>query len=72
MLIIVQVWSFAPPPDEYDDTVVIESASSTPGIGSTADDNDLTVHPRRRTLFSDPPPAIPGSDADQPMPDAPS
>ncbi|KAJ5172815.1 hypothetical protein N7492_005408 [Penicillium capsulatum] len=69
---VMEVWSFAPPPDESEEAVVIESASSTPGIGSTADDHDLTVHSRSRTLFSDPPPVIPGSDTDQVMPDAPS
>ncbi|KAJ5215619.1 uncharacterized protein N7498_002026 [Penicillium cinerascens] len=67
---VMEVWSFAPPPEE-DDDVVIESTSSTPGISST-DDSDLALDPRRRTLFSDPPPTISGSDADQPMPDAPS
>lgn len=72
MLIILQVWSFAPPPDDYDEPVVIESASSTPGIGSTVDESDLKIHPRRRPLFSDTPLPIPGSDADQAMPDAPS
>jgi F-box and WD-40 domain protein CDC4 len=65
---VMEVWSFAPPPEDYDD-VVIESTSSTPGIGST-DDSDLTIEPRQRTRFSDPPPTISGSDADQPMPDA--
>ncbi|KAJ5363544.1 uncharacterized protein N7496_009257 [Penicillium cataractarum] len=69
---VMEVWSFSPPPDDADDAVVIESASSTPGIGSTVD-TELSVHPRRRTLFSDPPPTIPSvSDSDQPMPDAPS
>jgi F-box and WD-40 domain protein CDC4 len=68
---MIQVWSFAPPPDDFDDWVAIESASSTPGIGST-DDIDLSINPRRRTLFSDPPPTISSSDADQPMTDAPS
>ncbi|KAJ5784976.1 uncharacterized protein N7503_010188 [Penicillium pulvis] len=68
---VMEVWSFAPPPETYDDSVLIESASSTPGLGST-DDKDLTVNCRRRTLFSDPPPTILGSDADQAMPDAPS
>ncbi|KAJ5569536.1 uncharacterized protein N7459_008966 [Penicillium hispanicum] len=68
---VMEVWSFAPPPEDDEDTVAIESASSTPGIGSTADDSDLVVTPRRRTLFSDPPPTISSvSDADQPMPDA--
>ncbi|KAJ5641137.1 hypothetical protein N7528_000762 [Penicillium herquei] len=67
---VMEVWSFAPPPEAYDDSFVIESASSTPGIVSR-DDKDLTVNYRRRTLFSDPPPAI-LSDADQAMPDAPS
>ncbi|KAJ5758605.1 hypothetical protein N7520_005761 [Penicillium odoratum] len=67
---VMEVWSFAPPPETYDDSVLIESASSTPGLGS--DDKDLTVNCRRRTLFSDPPPTILGSDADQAMPDAPS
>ncbi|KAJ5112648.1 hypothetical protein N7532_000693 [Penicillium argentinense] len=66
---VMEVWSFAPPPDEYEDSVAIESASSTPGIGST-DDTDLTINPRRRKLFSDPPPTVSSSDADQPMPDA--
>ncbi|KAJ6125671.1 hypothetical protein N7523_003291 [Penicillium sp. IBT 18751x] len=65
---VMEVWSFAPPPEDYDD-VVIESTSSTPGIGST-DDSDLAIEPRQRTLFSDPPPTISGSDADQPMLDA--
>ncbi|KAJ5243332.1 uncharacterized protein N7469_001659 [Penicillium citrinum] len=68
---VMEVWSFAPPPDECDDSVAIESASSTPGIGST-DDTDLDIHSRHRTLFSDPPPTISSSDADQPMTDAPS
>ncbi|OQE32333.1 hypothetical protein PENSTE_c001G02192 [Penicillium steckii] len=68
---VMEVWSFAPPPEECDDSVAIESASSTPGIGST-DDTDLDIHSRRRTLFSDPPPTISSSDADQPMTDAPS
>ncbi|KAJ5525670.1 hypothetical protein N7494_012320 [Penicillium frequentans] len=68
---VMEVWSFAPPPETYDDSVLIESASSTPGLSST-DDKDLTVNCRRRTLFSDPPPTILGSDADQAMPDAPS
>ncbi|KAJ5914237.1 hypothetical protein N7504_003120 [Penicillium tannophilum] len=68
---VMEVWSFAPPPETYDDSVLIESASSTPGLSST-DDKDLTVNCRRRTLFSDPPPTISGSDADQAMPDAPS
>ncbi|KAJ6090477.1 hypothetical protein N7486_009292 [Penicillium sp. IBT 16267x] len=68
---VMEVWSFAPPPETYDDSVLIQSASSTPGLGST-DDKDLTVNCRRRTLFSDPPPTTLGSDADQAMPDAPS
>ncbi|KAJ5150159.1 hypothetical protein N7448_001737 [Penicillium atrosanguineum] len=65
---VMEVWSFAPPPEDYDD-VVIESTSSTPGFGST-DESDLSIEPRQRTRFSDPPPTISGSDADQPMPDA--
>lgn len=54
-----------------EESVAIESVSSTPGIGSISDDSDLAVTPRRLTLFSDPPPTISSTgDADQPMPDA--
>ncbi|KAJ5925098.1 hypothetical protein N7454_007737 [Penicillium verhagenii] len=70
---VMEVWSFAPPPETSDDSALIESTSSTPGL-SSRDDLDLTVNCRRRTRthFSDPPPTILGSDADQAMPDAPS
>jgi F-box and WD-40 domain protein CDC4 len=72
MLTFPQVWSFSPPPDDADDAVAIESASSTPGISSAAD-SELIMNSRPRTLFSDPPPTIPSvSDSDQLMPDAPS
>ncbi|KAJ5666749.1 hypothetical protein N7462_011158 [Penicillium macrosclerotiorum] len=76
LTLLRQVWSFSPPPEDTEGGPVatIESASSTPGLGST-DNNDLTVTPRRRTLFSDPPPTISSvsaTDSDQPMPDAPS
>lgn len=68
---VMEVWSFAPPLDETEDVVAMESASSTPSIGSTVGEGDLAVTARRRTLFSDPPPTISStSDADQPMPDA--
>ncbi|KAJ5753445.1 uncharacterized protein N7511_007598 [Penicillium nucicola] len=66
---VMEVWSFSPPLEDYDDTA-IESSSSTPGF-SSVDDNELAVPPRHRTIFSDPPPSIPpGSDSDQLMPDA--
>lgn len=66
-----QVWSFSPPPEDYDDTA-IESALSTPGISSVGD-RELAVPTRRRTLCSVPPPSIPlGTDSDALMPDAPS
>ncbi|KAJ5281217.1 hypothetical protein N7478_006589 [Penicillium angulare] len=70
---VMEVWSFAPPPESYDDSVAIESASSTPGIGSSEENVwRVNYNPRRaRALCSDPPPAI-MSDADQVMPDAPS
>ncbi|KOS40184.1 hypothetical protein ACN38_g8971 [Penicillium nordicum] len=68
---VMEVWSFSPPPEDYDDTA-IGSASSTPGI-SSVDDRELAVPTRRRTLCSVPPPQIPlGNDSDALMPDAPS
>lgn len=70
LLIVQQVWSFSPPPEEIDDTVAIESSSSTPGIGST-DHSELMMHAHHRTVFSNPCPTIPpASDGDQPMLDA--
>ncbi|KAJ5113730.1 hypothetical protein N7456_002264 [Penicillium angulare] len=69
---VMEVWSFAPPPESYHDSVAIESASSTPGIGSSQPNtSSIGRNFRRRTLCSDPLPAI-MSDADQVMPDAPS
>ncbi|KAJ5123905.1 uncharacterized protein N7515_007730 [Penicillium bovifimosum] len=67
---VMEVWSFSPPPEDYDDTA-IESTSSTPGLRSV-NDNELALPPRRRTLCSDPPPSIPlSTDSDSLMPDAP-
>ncbi|KAJ5081938.1 F-box and WD repeat-containing protein [Penicillium alfredii] len=63
---VMEVWTFSPP-DEDDDAV--ESTSSTPAIGSTSEDPEMTVHTRNRALFSDPTPTL-SSDGDQPMPDA--
>ncbi|OJJ47103.1 hypothetical protein ASPZODRAFT_116075 [Penicilliopsis zonata CBS 506.65] len=73
---VMEVWSFAPPPeDNPDDLVILESASSTPGLRPMREgSHDLSaVSGRRRAIFSDPPPAISlGTEADQPMADAPS
>lgn len=73
---VMEVWDFAPPPDEsIDDSVIIESASSTPGAVAARECNsDFEVDPsRRRTLFFDPPPTLSlGSENDQTMTDAPS
>ncbi|KAF7713525.1 F-box/ WD40 repeat domain-containing protein [Penicillium ucsense] len=67
---VMEVWSFSPPPEDAEDGVAIESASSTPDIGS-AHDSELTFDTRRRSLFADPSLRIPsGGDDDQLMDDA--
>lgn len=69
---VMEVWSFSPPPDDCtDDSVVVESASSTPVLAPAKEvENDFPVH--RRAHFSEPPPTIPRSDDDdQLMQDAP-
>ncbi|KAJ5907723.1 hypothetical protein N7495_000405 [Penicillium taxi] len=68
---VMEVWSFAPPPDEFnfDRGAAIESVSSTPGIGSL-DDLEATTNTQRRALYSAPPTIT--HDADQQMTDVPS
>ncbi|KAL1966087.1 hypothetical protein VTN77DRAFT_4835 [Rasamsonia byssochlamydoides] len=72
---VMEVWSFSPPAEElFDDNVVIESASSTPGLRPTKDDGGSSSgykSSRQRSLLSDPPPTISlAEDGDQPMSDA--
>ncbi|GAT26603.1 F-box and WD repeat-containing protein [Aspergillus piperis CBS 112811] len=65
---VMEVWTFSPPPEEDgDDAVIVESASSTPGLRPTSNDS------RHRERYSDPPPSVPlNSDDDQAMVDAPA
>jgi F-box and WD-40 domain protein CDC4 len=68
------VWSFAPPAEElFDDSVVIESASSTPGLHPTEDEGEEpSDRSRPGAPLTEPPPTISlADDGDQAMPDAP-
>ncbi|ODM16157.1 hypothetical protein SI65_08591 [Aspergillus cristatus] len=73
---VMEIWTFSPPPeDSGKEAVIVESASSTPGICSSTINNDDGLAEstnRQRALFSAPPPDVAlNSDDDQMMPDAP-
>lgn len=67
---VMEVWSFAPPAEDlFEDNVVIESTSSTPGLRPTKEDE--TMH--QSVMVSEPPPSISLGDlGDQLMTDAPA
>lgn len=73
---VMEIWTFSPPPEgNGKEPVLVESASSTPGICSSTMENDdglVESTNRQRTLYSAPPPDVAlNSDDDQMMPDAP-
>ncbi|EED15522.1 F-box and WD repeat-containing protein [Talaromyces stipitatus ATCC 10500] len=71
---VMEVWSFAPPPEElFKNSVAIESASSTPGLRPTEDDQAMHHHHHEPVTTSEPPPPIfLGESGDQAMTDAPT